>query len=113
MSETVGKPGRNDEAICSARLSQGGSNFCDITGKLSGNRTVLVFKVGNGGGFASKGDMFLDIDGREVWHGQEVDSGWKHTGWTYRASVAVDVINGTVAPIGEPSSCFNIGDCPN
>lgn len=107
----VGKPGRNEDAICSARASQGGNSTCDITRKLSGNHTELVFKVGNSAGLNSKGEMFLDIDGHEVWYGKEIDNGWKHTGWTFRAKVTVDVVNGTASPLRDAEACAIIFDC--
>ncbi len=110
----VGAPGRNEDAICSARLRDGGNSSCDITRRLTGgNRTVLTFKVGNSGGLGSKAEIFLDIDGRQVWYGREIDNAWKHTGWTFRAQVAVDVINGTAAPLGEAEACVTIFDCMN
>jgi hypothetical protein len=105
------KAGPNEAAICSAAISTGDAS-CDVTQRLFGNNAVLVFKLGNHGGFNSKGDFFVEIDGVVAWAGREADAGWKHTGWTYRARVSVDVVNGTAKELGV-DSCYNIGDCPD
>ncbi len=67
---------------------------------------------GNGGCYGSKGTLAVEIDGVRLWEGHEYDSGWKHCGWTYRANVPVDWINGRVVTSQVVvDSCYNVGDC--
>jgi hypothetical protein len=107
-------PSDTTDAVCSAAISRGGDNSCDITDRLRdfGQYSELIFKVGNSGGFGSQANMYIEIDGNVAWEGHERDSGWKHTGWTYRAYVSVDRINGTATEIGV-DSCYNLLDCEN
>lgn len=99
-------------AVCSAKRATGGAGACEVTHRLHGNQTIVWFKIGNHGCLNSHGTVAIEIDGVRVWEGREVDDKVKHCGWTFRARVPVDIINGRIDErqvIVE--SCFNVGDC--
>jgi hypothetical protein len=69
-----------------------------------------LVRIGNGGGFASKGDVWIDVNGARALETREIDNGWKHTGWTMRWYVDLDRVNGT-ATEWRYDSCVNVTDC--
>jgi len=110
-------PGSTDQAIC--KINGGNvprSGECDLQAALHQRGATagrLVFKIGNGGGFGSKGTMRIFVDGsNEAWRGDEIDNGWKHTGWTYCSKVDVNLATGSVAHHCT-SSCALWLDCDN
>jgi hypothetical protein len=111
----LGQPGANQDALCSAQGAS--SQSCDLTTQLqargAGNGPQrITLKIGNGGCFNSQGDLYVDVDGGNAWHGN-LPSGTKlHCGWTYRAELDVDVMAGTVTQV-DAHECRLATDCMN
>jgi hypothetical protein len=70
----------------------------------------LTVKIGNGGGFGSKGVIRGLVNGDERVRSEERDNGWKHTGWTHCVKLDVDVNAGTIRERCS-ASCASHLDC--